>query len=79
MSADNYLFVRLRDDGRFGISHRWASSVYADEDSTSEAVPPPDDKYGIFDTAEDAILAAHREEEKLGVVEYGVCLGAGVL
>ena len=79
MSADNYLFVRKRADGRFGISHRSASTYYADEDGPSNAVPPPDDKYGIFDTAEDAILAAHREEAKLGVVEYGVCLGAGVL
>lgn len=31
MSADNYILVRKRDDGRFGVSMRFASVYYRDE------------------------------------------------
>jgi len=31
MSADNYYFVRKRNDGKFDVTHRFASVYYADE------------------------------------------------
>lgn len=38
MSADNYIYVRKRPDGRYGISHRFASGYYADEGHTVESL-----------------------------------------
>ena len=88
MSADNYLLVRLREDGRFGISMRFASTYYADDADPwpfgQDGLPipkdwlcdAPDDRYGIFDSATDAIVAAH----KLDVyTEYGVSVSESVL
>ena len=31
MSADNYYFVRKREDGKFDVTHRFASVYYADQ------------------------------------------------
>ena len=101
MSADNYLYVRKREDGKFGVSHRFASCYYADEGHTVESLrmtneqevalggrayaidgtwiaDPPEDRYGVFDTAEQALIAAHKAEER-GWTEYGVAIGEGVL
>jgi len=83
MSADNFLLVRLRPDGRFGVSHRFASCYY-DDDSDLHSVdvsfigPAPPD-FIIRDTAEEAVMEAHREEARMDVLEYGVCIGEGVL
>lgn len=38
MSADNYYYVRKREDGKFGVSHRFASIYYADEGHTVESL-----------------------------------------
>jgi hypothetical protein len=83
VSADNYLFVRKRSDGRFGISHRSASAYYLDEDGGDSVPadwfqPAPEDREGIFDTAEEAVMAAHKIESEMAVCEYGVSLGEGV-
>jgi hypothetical protein len=80
MSADNYLYVRKRPDGQYGVSMRFASGYYTDEAGDyGEPWPIPDDSYGVFECAEDAIMAAHRAEREKYVVEYGVQIGAGVL
>lgn len=36
MSADNYYFVRKRNDGKFDVTHRFASAYYADEVSSDQ-------------------------------------------
>jgi len=36
MSADNYYFVREREDGKFDVTHRYASVYYADEMAPGE-------------------------------------------
>lgn len=83
MSADNYIYVRKREDGKFGVSMRFASGYYLDEHG-GDSVPddwfwpiPPDD-FGVFETAEDAVMAAHRAYRDEPIVEYGVYVGAGV-
>ena len=101
MSADNYLYVRKRKDGKFGVSMRFASVYYSDEGHTVESLQaaqqqmrelgqswypvdeswisePPEDHYGVFDDATEALWAAHKAEQEEGVVEYGVALGPGV-
>lgn len=104
MSADNYLYVRKRDDGRYGVSMRFASGYYRDEidpddwpqdqatytgsgpvDELGFAPIPeewvedaPDDRYGVYDTAAEALNAAYREESD-SWCEYGVSIGDGVL
>lgn len=83
MSADNYLFVRNRGDGTFGVSMRFASMYYRDTDR-GEAIPDdwfcdaPDDEI-ISDKAETALVLAHQWHAREAVVEYGVCVGEDVL
>ena len=80
MSADNYIFVRKRKDGKYGVSMRFASGDYEDEDGLVEDNwPIPDDSYGVFDTAEDALVAAHKAYREEYIVEYGVVVGPGVV
>jgi hypothetical protein len=38
VSADNYIYVRRREDGKFGVSMRFASVYYSDEGNTVESV-----------------------------------------
>lgn len=83
MSADNYIYVRKREDGRFGVSMRFASSYYVDEDAGDSVpvdwfCPIPNDRYGIFDTSEEAVMSAHKAESKEAIVEYGVRVGPEV-
>jgi hypothetical protein len=83
MSADNYLFVRNRGDGTFGVSMRFASTYYRDTDG-GDSVPddwfcdPPEDEI-ISDKPETALILAHQWHAKEVVVEYGVCVGEGVV
>ena len=83
MSADNYLLVRKRGDGTFGVSMRFASTYYRDTDG-DDRVPdhwfcdPPEDQI-ITDTAETALVLAHKWHAEEAVVEYGVVCGEGVL
>ena len=74
MSADNYIYVRKRRlDGKFGVSMRFASCEY------SEIPYDEVDEYGVFDTAQEAILAAHRACRDEAFVEYGVRVEDGLL
>lgn len=83
MSADNYLLVRNRGDGTYGVSMRFASTYYRDEDG-GDSVPddwfcdPPEDTI-ISDKAETAIILAHQWHRAEAVVEYGVQVAEGVL
>ena len=121
MSADNYYFVSKTDDGKFAVSHRFASTYYKDQvgdEVPAEAYAFEGDKDGwkargdsklgdkkfatyeemeanltrrpdwieeppkttaIFDTLEEALLAAHRYVAKDEVVEYGVIVQEGLL
>lgn len=77
MSADNYIFVSKQADGRFAVSHRYASVYYEDE-----CDEPPTEGYSftgsnggwtingdsknkgvIFQTLEDAEKAATRRPD----------------
>ncbi len=83
MSADNFIFVRNRGDGTFGVSMRFASTYYRDSNA-GEDIPddwfcdPPKDKI-ISDSPETALVLAHQWEAREAVVEYGVCVGEGVV
>ena len=56
MSADNYLLVRKRPDGRFGISHRFASAYYTDEGHTVESLQESFDLCGEHWVADESWL-----------------------
>lgn len=83
MSADNYLLVRNRGDGTFGVSMRFASTYYRDEEG-GDSVPedwfcdPPEDEI-VTDNVANALESAHRWYHEEAVVEYGVRVGEGVL
>ena len=92
MSADNYIYVRLRKDGKVGISHRYASTYYSDEITLDEVIEenpnhtvdgqwisPPEEDIEIYDLVSEALVAAHRMYEKEAIVEYGVICGPGVV
>ena len=69
MSADNYHYVGKVGNGRYGV---WTNcSASADNEPYGKPT-------AVYDTAEEAILAAHRFEREEWT-EYGVCLGTGVL
>ena len=92
MSADNYIYVRQRPDGRFGFSHSSASAYYEDEGHTVESVQEENPQYNVdadwinpaeedievFDTPGDAIAGATLFANSLPIVEYGIQLGEGV-
>jgi hypothetical protein len=63
VSADNYLFVR-KYRGKYYIEMRFASNDY-DERSG------PNKHFGVFDSPDEAIRAAHRETHR-DYYEYGV-------
>lgn len=79
MSADNYYFVSKQADGKFAVSHRFASGYYEDEfadrEPPMEAASVHGDKDGwqligdtqnigiIFQTYEDAMAAATRRPD----------------
>lgn len=83
MSADNYLFVRNRGDGTYGVSMRFASTYYRDQDG-GDSVPdewfcdPPEDEIVTYSVAM-VLELAHRWHHEEAVVEYGVQVGEGVL
>lgn len=95
MSADNYIYVRKRRDGKYGISHRFASGYYEDEGWTVEELQDDLPEYvvdeswiipyraekdiEVHDDPAQAILAAHRMYERETIVEYGVRIAPDVL
>jgi hypothetical protein len=80
VSADNYIYVRKRDDGKYGVSMRFASGYYEDADGAGEhRWEIPNDSYGVFDTAQEAVMEAHKVYRDEYIVEYGVCVGPGVI
>lgn len=95
MSADNYIYVRKRRDGKYGVSHRFASGYYEDEGWTVEELQADRPEYvvdeswiipyraekdiEVYPNPGEAILAAHRMYDREAIVEYGVRIAPGVL
>lgn len=69
MSADNYLFVCKRADGKWVIEQRFASwDDYPDEHEAGKHV------YGEYDSPEKAVIDAHRLNAGDHWTEHGVHL-----
>lgn len=86
MSADNYLYVRKLDNGKYDITHRFASMYYRDEYPEGNlnvvvrdnlVTKPPQEKQ--YDTLTEAVMSAHLEASKMDVLEYGVQIQEGLL
>ena len=83
MSADNYIYVNKRADGKYTVDMRFASTYYADEDQAfalpESAVSPTPKPYKVCGTATQAVASAHLWYQDEDLVEYGVCLNSAVL
>ena len=70
-SDEGWTIESLQDDhdvswpGGYAIDKSWIS-------------PPPKD-IEVYEDSTEAVLAAHRIERDYGIVEYGVCVAAGVI
>lgn len=86
MSADNYLYVRLTEAGKFVLEDRSASCYYRDEGHTVESLIEdhdvdsgideswlcdPDRPFAQFDDVHAAMKAAFKEERE-NFYEYGM-------
>ena len=64
MSADNYLYVTRRQDGKFAVVHMFSSGDYSRRQISDMA----DNSAVAYDTLEEAVLRAHQADD----TEYGV-------
>lgn len=60
MSADNYYFVSKNENGKFEVSHRFASMHYSDEVDPNE---PPMEAYGMDGNSEGWRLRGDSQHE----------------
>ena len=75
---EDYIYVRQREDGMYGVSLRFVGEPYQDEYpelSPLDTTPAPPDRIGVYATPHEAVLAGHAAEATEGETTYGVCLG----